>query len=166
LVVDLVVNNAKVVTSEGIYDAGIAVEDGKITAIAKEPNLPKSDKVIDAKGLPVMPGAIDPHVHLGLYNPFGEDVPDSTMVQAIGGLTTTMHSILDKRSLKVSVPELTEIANKNAYIDMTFYAAIMSMQHILELPAAFELGVTSFKHFTNRPEYEMLNILHYDAAEF
>jgi len=166
LVVDLVLNNAKVVTSEGIYDAGIAVEDGKITAIAKEPNLPKSDKVIDAKGLPVMPGAIDPHVHLGLYNPFGEDVPDSTMVQAIGGLTTTMHSILDKRSLKVSVPELTEIANKNAYIDMTFYAAIMSMQHILELPAAFELGVTSFKHFTNRPEYEMLNILHPDDGEF
>ncbi len=164
--VDLVIKNGKIVTAEGIYEAGIAVDDGKIAAIAKEPNLPKADKVIDARGLPIMPGAIDPHVHLGLYNPFGEDVPDTTMVQAIGGLTTTMHSILDKRSLKVSVPELTQIAEKGAYIDMTFYAAIMSMQHIQELPAAFELGVTSFKHFTNRPEYEMLNILHPDGGEF
>src|SRR2546428_12268191 len=100
LVVDLVVNNAKVVTSEGIYEAGIAVEDGKITAIAKEPNLPKSDKGIDAKGLPVMPGDIDPHVHLGLYNPFGENVPESYKGQAIGGLTTTMHTILCHRPPK------------------------------------------------------------------
>jgi dihydropyrimidinase len=166
LAADLVIKNAKIVTTEGIYEAGIAIADGKIAAIAKDPNLPQSDKVIDAHGLPLMPGAIDPHVHLGLYNPFGEDVPDTTMVQALGGLTTTMHSILDKRSLKVAIPELTEIAEKEAYIDMTFYAAIMSMQHILELPAAFELGVTSFKHFTNRPEYEMLNILHPDDGEF
>jgi len=166
LSVDLVVKNGKIVTTEGIYEAGIAVDDGKIVAIARDPNLPQADKVIDAKGLPVMPGAIDPHVHLGLYNPFGDDVPDTTMVQAIGGLTTTMHSILDKRSFKVTIPELTEIAANNAYIDVTFYGIVMTMQHILELPAAFELGVTSFKHFTNRPEYEMLGILHPDNGEF
>src|SRR2546428_14127323 len=67
LVVDLVVNNAKVVTSEGIYEAGIAVEEGKNNAKAKEPNLTKPDKEIDGKGLPVMPGATDPHGHLGHY---------------------------------------------------------------------------------------------------
>src|SRR2546428_5305211 len=71
LVVDLFANNAKVGTSEGIYEAGIAVKDCKINTIEKEPNLPNADNVIDAKGLTVMPRAIIPHIQLGLYYAFG-----------------------------------------------------------------------------------------------
>lgn len=163
--VDLVVNNAKIVTSEGIEQGGIAIDDGKIVAVARDANLPKASRRINAKGKPVLPGAIDPHVHLGLYNQFDADVRDSTAAQAIGGVTTTMHCILDKRSLKAAIPQLSAIAKKNTYIDMTFYAAVMTMQHINEMADAFKLGVTSFKHFTNRPEYEMLGILHLDDGQ-
>ena len=61
MTVDLVIKNGKIVSAEGISEGGIAIDDGKIVAIAKEPNLPQADKVIDAKGFAVMPGAIDPH---------------------------------------------------------------------------------------------------------
>ena len=165
MTVDLVVKNGKIVTTEGIYEAGIAIDDGKIISVTGEAHLPKADRVVNARGHAVMPGAIDPHVHLGLYNQYGADVADSTRVQAVGGLTTTMHSILDKRSWKTAIPQLTKISEKNAYIDMTFYAIVMTAQHVSEIPFAFKSGVTSFKHFTNRPEYEMLGILHLDDGE-
>ncbi len=45
------------------YQADIAVENGKITAIG--PNL-QGDAVVDATGLNVYPGFIDAHSHLGL----------------------------------------------------------------------------------------------------
>ena len=66
MVVDLVIKNGHlVIPKQGIIDAGIAVEDGKIVAICSEPNLPKSDKIIDAEGKYVLPGVIDPHTHYG-----------------------------------------------------------------------------------------------------
>ena len=43
------------------YKADVAVDGGKITEIG--PNL-KGDKELDATGCYVMPGGIDPHVHL------------------------------------------------------------------------------------------------------
>jgi allantoinase len=58
---DLVVRGGSVVTPEGITGADIAVEDGRIAAIA--PELPGAAQEIDARGLAVLPGLIDIHVH-------------------------------------------------------------------------------------------------------
>ena len=62
--VDLVVKNGRIVTPTDILEAGVAVDDGKIVSIARETNLPESEKTIDATGLLIFPGAIDQHVHI------------------------------------------------------------------------------------------------------
>ena len=60
---DLVVKNSRLVSPSGILDAGVAVKDGVVVAVARDAHLPKADKVIDARGNYVLPGLLDGHAH-------------------------------------------------------------------------------------------------------
>ena len=83
--VDIVIKNGKIVTPHGILNAGIAIVDGKVIAIAKPSSLPKAETVIDAKGNFLLPGAIDTHAHL--YDPeyvYREDFLSGTTAAAAG----------------------------------------------------------------------------------
>jgi len=155
MVVDLVIKNGKIVGVEGIYEAGIAIEDGTIVNIAKEPHLPNADIYIDAKRNYIFPGAIDPHVHLGIYSgDLKEEVKTETAGAAHGGTTAIIHFLQDKGSYKEKIPQAIDIVNKNALIDIAFHATIGTEQQIHELEEYIKAGVTSFKFFLNRPEYE------------
>ncbi len=158
--VGLLVKNGKVVTPSGVLNVGIAIEGEKIVAITSPSNLPEADKVVDAKELLVMPGAIDTHVHYGLYNSLEEDLRDSTLVQSIGGVTTSFHMKPDARPFETGIPEMIGAINNNSRIDVAPNMTVMSLKHISGIPFAVSQGVTSFKHFWNRPEYEFLGI-HY-----
>ncbi|MEM3452742.1 MAG: hypothetical protein QW835_03845, partial [Candidatus Hadarchaeum sp.] len=69
MLVDTAIKNCRIVGVDGTVAGGIAIDNGKIIAIAKDPNLPSADRYIDAKGRFVIPGVIDPHVHYSLYRP-------------------------------------------------------------------------------------------------
>ena len=62
-----IVQNGTLVTPGGMMQADLAMEDGKITAIA--PGLPAQGAVrVDASGCWVFPGFLDGHTHLDLNN--------------------------------------------------------------------------------------------------
>src|SRR5262245_34983837 len=63
--VDLVVKGGRVVTASDVVDAGIAINGGRIVALAPDEWLPPADRVIDATGKLVFPGLIDCHLHVG-----------------------------------------------------------------------------------------------------
>ncbi len=63
--VDLVIKNGKIVTPFEVISAGIAINKGKIVAIAGESFLPDAKRAIDAKGNYILPGVVDSHLHLG-----------------------------------------------------------------------------------------------------
>ncbi|SHJ67411.1 amidohydrolase [Paramaledivibacter caminithermalis] len=65
----LLIKNGKVFTMEGkIFErASILVEDGKIKEIGENIVAPLDAQVIDAEGRIVMPGFIDAHCHLGMW---------------------------------------------------------------------------------------------------
>ncbi len=65
----------------------VAVQDGKIAAIAPSIDCSDTRTVIDARGQIVTPGLIDLHVHVYPHSPFGLD-PDSLC--ASGGVTTML----------------------------------------------------------------------------
>jgi allantoinase len=59
---DLIIRNGQVVTARGVSAASIAIEGGKIAEVAPDiSGLAREE--IDAAGLHVFPGLIDPHVH-------------------------------------------------------------------------------------------------------
>ena len=59
---DLLIRDGEVVTPDGVRRADIAVENGTIVEVS--PGLRGAAReTIDASGLHVFPGVIDPHVH-------------------------------------------------------------------------------------------------------
>jgi allantoinase len=59
---DLLIRNGQVVMRDGVHPLDLAIEDGKIVEIAAEIRGSAREE-IDATGLHVFPGVIDPHVH-------------------------------------------------------------------------------------------------------
>src|ERR1700704_5561714 len=63
---DLIIRGGEVVTPEGVVSCDVAVAGETIAALAASGTLAAESgrRVVDATGHIVMPGGIDPHVHL------------------------------------------------------------------------------------------------------
>lgn len=83
---DLIIKNGQLVTPSGIHRGEVVCKDGKIVALnARDWH---GDKVIDAKGLHVLPGVIDSQVHFrepGLEHK--ETLEAGTHGAVLGGVT-------------------------------------------------------------------------------
>ncbi|MEM8820894.1 MAG: amidohydrolase family protein, partial [Pseudomonadota bacterium] len=82
-----IIKNGTVLTHDLTYKADVRVEDGVIAEIG--PNLSGGEE-LDATGCFVMPGGIDPHVHLempfmGTYS--SDDFESGTRAALAGGTT-------------------------------------------------------------------------------
>ncbi len=147
MLVDTVVKNCRLVLHDEILSAGLAIDRGKIVEIAKEPNLPRGDNTIDCKGNFVLPGLIDPHVHLGAWFPFKDDCITETKAAALGGTTTVLHHLTNRGSYLQIFDDFKKAADENSVIDIAFHFAVMSNEHLKELEDYVRLGTTSFKFF-------------------
>jgi D-hydantoinase len=150
--VDTVIKNGKIVTPYHIYEAGIAIENGKIIAIAKSSSLPKAEKTIDAKGNFILPGVIDTHSHV--YDPdytYREDFITGTTAAAAGGVTTLIDMPLKKPVLSELIKKKIKIAEKNSLIDFSFHSGMILKENMNEISEVVKLGVKSFKVFTCAP---------------
>ena len=90
---DLRIKNATVVLPSGLRPVDIIVGDGKITGIVARDDATVAAREIDAAGLHIFPGLVDPHVHLGPNITFpqsAEDVTRETQSAAAGGITTLL----------------------------------------------------------------------------
>jgi len=151
-VVDTVIKNGKIVTPYQIFEAGIAIDDGKIVAIAKSPSLPKAEKTIDAQGKFLLPGVIDAHPHI--YDPdytHREDFITGTTAAAAGGVTTIIDMPLRKPVLTRLIKEKIRAGEKNSLIDFSFHSGMIVKENMDQIPAVVKLGVRSFKVFTCAP---------------
>ncbi|MDR3173111.1 MAG: amidohydrolase family protein [Treponema sp.] len=68
--------------------ADLGIRDGKIAALADEIDSSRGEEVYDARGLYILPGLIDAHVHFrdpGLC--YKEDFASGSAAAAYGGIT-------------------------------------------------------------------------------
>lgn len=85
---DLVIKGGRVHTPEGSSLANICVANGRIVGIVDDAHIPPATRVIDAKGLDVLPGLW--HVHCHFREPghtYKEDFTSGTTAAAAGGIT-------------------------------------------------------------------------------
>src|SRR5882724_1950156 len=95
----ILIKNGKVITASETTDADVFIEGEKISIIGEKLDV-KADHVIDAKGMLVMPGGIDPHVHLDMpfMGTFSSDSYETgTRAALFGGTTTVIDFILQKQ---------------------------------------------------------------------
>ncbi|RYY39522.1 MAG: dihydropyrimidinase [Chitinophagaceae bacterium] len=150
----LLIKNGRIITASEDMQADIRIDGEVITAIGR--NLPEDGcEVIDANGLLVMPGGIDPHVHLDM--PFmGTSSSDSyetgTRAALHGGTTMVIDFILQKQgnSLKDALTEWQGRANNNCVGDYSFHMAVTDYNDETKKEIAHFVdneGITSFKTF-------------------
>ena len=70
----------------GMQPVDIGVEEGRIVFIGNH-GAPEARREIDARGLVVLPGAIEPHMHYGVYMPYDDDCRTESRCAATGGVT-------------------------------------------------------------------------------
>ncbi len=87
--------------------ADVAITDGRITAIEAELDASAADTVVDAAGMLVTPGLIDPHVHLRESGQTDqEDIASGTRAAVAGGFTSVC--CMPNTSPALDTPELLE----------------------------------------------------------
>src|SRR5689334_22645248 len=144
--------NGTLVTATETFDADILIEGEKISLIGTDLQHPSAD-VIDAAGKLIMPGGVDPHVHLDLPM-FGtvssDDHYTGHKAAAFGGTTTVMDFIvLEEQGFRYSTDLWFEKSAKAA-IDYSFHMNLTRFDEQLanELPVLREIGITTLKVFT------------------
>ncbi len=153
----LVIQNAQVVRpeSDAPERVDVAVQDGKFVAIEPSIDAARADRVLDAGGKYLFPGAVDVHQHWGIYNELGEDAASESRAAAQGGVTSGITYIrtgayyLNRTGPYREVfPQVLAAAEGKAHIDYAFHVAPILEEHIDEIPDLIsEFGVPSFKVF-------------------
>jgi dihydropyrimidinase len=151
--VDLLITGGEVITHNRRKYANVVVHDGKITGVLNaDASLPKAQKTIDATGLYVLPGAVDPHTHIGgatkVVGNLSAAMKVCTRALAIGGTTTVMEMIPPTKglSLKAGLAEAKAARRGTMAIDFAFHPSLASVddQVIVGLEECAADGTPSF----------------------
>lgn len=164
---DLVVTGGTVVTSSGTATTDVGVVDGQVVQLG---GVMSGLEVIDARGMLVLPGGVDMHVHLSPVELEGESVPwaddfDSGSRAAAAGGVTTIGNITFPRSgerLPDLVARVAAEAARDSIVDFVLHPVALepSGTAVADVAVLAEQGHTSIKLF--------MSLGHFDAqaAEF
>ena len=144
----LVIRGGTAVLPTGQRRVDIAVRDGVISAIGSEVH-DKGD-TIDARGLMVLPGVIDAHVH---FNEPGradwEGWEAGTRGAAAGGVTTVLEMPLNAHPPTTTVAAFDAkcaVASQQALVDFGLWGGLVP-ENLAELESLHHRGVVGFKAF-------------------
>jgi allantoinase len=153
MLADIVLENGNIVTPAGIFEGGLAIESGKIVAMARNSALPQAERSIDLRHRLVLPGFIDAHSHVrGMGRSDWEDFTTGTMAAAAGGVTTILEMpiTLPPTSTRRAFEEKRDTMASQAVVNFAIYGGAGS-QNIEEIPIMAKEGAIAFKTFMHPP---------------
>jgi dihydroorotase len=110
---DLLIRRGVCVLPWGMEATDVGVRDGRIAALGV-PADATAEETIDAAGLHVLPGLIDPHVHLrDPGDPAIESIPTGTRAAVLGGLA----AVFDMPNTAPAIVDAEQLAWKQAYVE-------------------------------------------------
>jgi len=151
--VDLLITGGEVITHNWRKHANVVVQQGRIAGVLDaHAALPRAQRIIDANGLYVLPGAIDPHTHIGgatkVVGTLAAAMKVCTRALAIGGTTTVMEMIPPTKglSLRRGLAEARAERRGTMAIDFAFHPSLASVddQVIAGLEECVEEGTRRF----------------------
>jgi dihydropyrimidinase len=159
----LLIKNGRVVTAADDFIGDVFIDGEKVHTIGKSlPN--KADRTIDASGKLVIPGGIDPHVHMEL--PFGgtvssDDFKTGTVAAAFGGTTSIIDFAIQYKgkTFKETLDDWDSRAGPKCAIDYSYHLAVTEYEpkHKKEFAEVVERGITTFKIFLAYPGVFMID---------
>ena len=158
---DVLVKNGKLVTPDRIYEADIAIQDGKYAGFFAKGAPVDAKEVIDAKGNYVFPGIIDCHAHLNEPGfEYREDFETGSRAAVVAGCTTLVDmplnndpSLMNKEIYDLKLGKIS----KHSLVDYALWGGIVGdyddkpdsvKNNMNDLVEVHNCGVAAFKGFT------------------
>lgn len=174
--VDLVIKNVNIVTEKDIFLGTVAINNGKIVGLISNEAIPKADNTIDGNGNYLIPGGVDPHVHIRYPGAaHRENFITGTQAAAAGGITTIIeHPISTPPQYSVEILERrVEAVQEQAIVDVAFLGAAGGdqLEHIEPISRAGIVGFKTFLHeapegrekefegLTSKDNFELMEVL-------
>ena len=170
---DLLITGGKLVTPDRIYEADIAITDGKYAAFLAPGTPVEAKEVIDAKGNLVFPGIIDCHAHLNEPGfEYREDFETGSRAAVAAGCTTLIDmplnndpSLMNKEIFDMKLGKISQ----HSYVDYALWGGLVGdfddspdsiKNNMADLVDLQECGVAAFKGFTcpNGPLFPTVNM--------
>ena len=153
---DLVIRGGTaVLPGQGPAPCDVAVRDGRIAALLAPGAAADAAEVLDARGLHVLPGVIDVHLHLGHGNDISrprapEDAAQETAAAAAGGITCFIPFLMAADPFESLFDDVVAVTGQGARIDFGYHLCISTEAQLAGVPRyAAEMGVPTFKLFMN-----------------
>jgi dihydropyrimidinase len=154
------IKNGTLITASEILEADILIEGEEIKQIGKNLQHPNAE-IVDATGKLILPGGIDPHVHLDLPmfdTVSSDDHYTGHKAAAFGGTTTVMDFVplalsgdeaWSEGDFKYSVDLWLKKAEKAA-IDYSFHMNLTKFTEKIakQIPSLRSMGIQTLKVFT------------------
>jgi dihydropyrimidinase len=149
----MLVRGGTVVTADAERKADVLLLDGKIAEVRE--GIAGGEDVIDATGMLVLPGIVDPHTHLLLDTGTArtaDDFESGSASAAAGGVTTYLDFApqLPGQTFDQALRTRLDLIEGRSYVD---YGIHLNITHLAdawerELGALVDAGVTSAKVYT------------------
>ena len=155
---DLLIRGGICVLPWGEAESDVGIRDGRIAAVGAEPGA-TAEMVVEARGLHVLPGLIDPHVHFRDPGDAAvETIGTGSKAAVLGGLA----AVFDMPNTSPSITDADQVAWKQGYVereawcDMGLYVGA-AKSNIEELAALeLEAGVCGVKVFAGSSTGDLL----------
>jgi allantoinase len=147
---DLTLKNGILVTPEAeLPGIGLAIRDGRISAVSRDAYLPPAERVLDVGGNYILPGVIDGHVHFrepGLE--YKEDFASGSAAAAAGGVTCVidMPNTIPPTSTPEAVGLKQELGEAKSYVDFALFG-LLARDNVDQLLPMRDAGVVGYKCF-------------------
>ena len=147
-----VISNGTVVTAAAAFQADVGISGERIAAVGLGL---RGEKQIDASGCYVIPGGVDPHVHLqmrvGQYTS-SDTFASGTEAAACGGTTTVVDFVEPEgnESMLEALDKRRSEADGQVVVDYGLHMTIPAWHadHALDqIPQVMEAGIYSFKMY-------------------
>src|SRR6202022_4555518 len=149
----MLIRGGTVVTADGERNADVLVRAGKVAEVGE--GIAGGEDVIDATGMLVMPGVVDPHTHLLLATGTArtaDDFESGSASAAAGGVTTYLDFApqLPGQPFGQALRTRLDLIQGQSYVDYGIHLNITNLGDGWErdLEALVEAGVTSAKVYT------------------
>ena len=155
---DLLIRGGTCVLPWGEAEGDVGIRNGRIAAIGSMPAATAAE-VLDANGLHVLPGLIDPHVHFrDPGDPAVETIGTGSKAAVLGGLA----AVFDMPNTAPAITDAGQVAWKQGYVereswcDIGLYvgAAKSNIEHLAALE--LEAGVCGVKVFAGSSTGDLL----------
>jgi dihydropyrimidinase len=149
----LLIRGGRVIRADGEQVADLLVRDGRIAEV--RPGIAAEGEVIDATGLLVLPGVVDPHTHLLLDTGTArtaDDFASGSLAAAAGGVTTFLDFAPQQRGqpFRAALESRLALIERRSHVDYGIHLNITNLppDWERELELLVEAGVTSAKIYT------------------